>query len=65
MLTVSALTGKVVNSVVMSGGTHVMASVKVYPRAILSTPGTSGYRLSYKMVLRAVVPHKALRSGIF
>ena len=36
---------------------HFMASVKRDPRAILSTPGTSGYRLSYKWVLR-VVPHK-------
>ena len=40
------------------------ASVKIYSRAILSTPGTSGFRLSYKRVLR-VVPHKPLRSGIF
>ena len=24
---------------------HFMASVKIYPRTILSTPGTSGYRL--------------------
>ena len=31
---------------------YLMASVKRYPRAILSTPGTSGYRLSYKRVLR-------------
>ena len=43
---------------------EVMASVKRYPCAVLSTPGTSGYRLSYKRVLR-VVPHKPLRSGIF
>ena len=43
---------------------YIMASVKIYPRAILSTPGTSGYRLSYKMVRRAV-PHKPPRSGIF
>ena len=43
---------------------QVMASVKIHPRKILSTPGTSGYRLSCKGVLRAV-PHKPLRSGIF
>ena len=49
---------------VRPAGTEVMASVKRYPRAILSTPGTSGYRLSYKRVLR-VVPHKPLRPGIF
>ena len=30
-------------------------------RTIMSTPGTSAYRLSYKWVLR-VVPHKPLRS---
>ena len=43
---------------------YVIASVKIYPRAILGTPGTSGYRVSYKRVLR-VVPHKPLRPGIF
>ena len=33
-----------------------MASVKTYPRMVLSTPGTSVYRLAYKhdLVLRAV-----------
>ena len=41
-----------------------MASGNRYPRAVLSTPGTSGYRLSYKRVLR-VLPHKPLGSGIF
>ena len=40
---------------------HIMASVNRYPRAVLSTPGTSGYRLSYKLLLRAV----PLRWGIF
>ena len=44
---------------------HIIASVKIilYPRAVLSTPGTSGYRLSYKLVLRAVPP-TPLRWGI-
>ena len=40
------------------------ASVTRYPRTILSTLGTSGYRLSYKRLLR-VVPNKPPRSGIF
>ena len=38
-----------------------MASVKKYPRVVLSTPGTSGYHLLYKQVLRAVPqnpPHR-------
>ena len=39
------------------------ASAKTYPRAILGTPATSGYRLLYKMVLRAV-PHKPPRWDI-
>ena len=39
-----------------------MTSVKRYPRVVLSTPGTSGYRLSYKQVLRAV-PHNPLKMG--
>ena len=43
---------------------HIRTSVKIYPRAILSTPGTCGYAISYKLVLR-VVPQKPLRSGIF
>ena len=47
-----------------SDGASVIASVNRYPRMVLSTPGTSGYRLSYKQVLRAV-PHKPLRWGIF
>ena len=35
------------------------ASVQIYPRTILSTPGTSGYRLSYKRVAPTkVVPSK-------
>ena len=34
------------------------ASVKRYPRAILSTPGTSGYDISYKRVLRATPPDR-------
>ena len=34
---------------------YTRASVKIYPRAILSTPGTSGYDISYKWVLRAVL----------
>ena len=38
-----------------------MASVNRYPRAVFSTQGTSGYRLSYKLLLRAV----PLRWGIF
>ena len=38
--------------------------LKDTPRTVLSTPGTSGYRLSYKRVLRAVL-QKPLRSGIF
>ena len=42
----------------------IRASVKRYPRTILSTPDTSGYRLSYKRVLRTV-PHKPPRGGIF
>ena len=41
-----------------------MASVKRYPRAILNTPGTSGYYISYNRVLRAVL-QKPLRWGIF
>ena len=46
-----------------SGATnYFMASVKRYPRMVLSTPGTSGYRLSYKRVLR-VVPHKPPKIG--
>ena len=40
-----------------------MTSVKLYPRMIMSTPGTRGYRLSYKRVLR-VVHHKPPSSGI-
>ena len=36
-----------------------MTSVKRYLRTILSTPGTAGYRLLYKQVLR-VVPHSDL-----
>ena len=43
---------------------EITASVKIYPRAILSTPGTSGYYISYKRVLRAVL-QKPLRWGIF
>ena len=43
---------------------YVTASVERCPRAILSTPGTSGYDISYNKVLRAV-PHKTLRWGIF
>ena len=35
------------------GGLQVRASVQRYPRAILSTPGTSGYRLSYKTGTRS------------
>ena len=42
---------------------QVIASVKRYPRAVLSTPGTSGYRLSYKLVLRAV-PAQNLSDGV-
>ena len=42
---------------------YFIASVKRYPRTILSTPGTSGYDISYKSVRRAV-PHKPPRSGI-
>ena len=34
---------------------HLMTSVKRYPRAVLSTPGTSGYRLSYKSILTEVL----------
>ena len=34
--------------------TEIMTSVQRYPRTILSTPGTSGYRLSYKQVIRVV-----------
>ena len=41
-----------------------MASVKIYPRAILSTPGPSGFYISYNRVLRAVL-QKPLRWGIF
>ena len=37
-----------------------MASVKRCPRAILSTPGTSGYYISNNRVLRAVL-QKPLR----
>ena len=43
---------------------NIRASVKRYPRAILSTPGTSGYYISYNRVLRAVL-QKPLRCGIF
>ena len=28
-----------------------MASVEIYPRTALSTPGASGYRLSHKQVM--------------
>ena len=38
--------------------------LKRYPRAILSTPGTSGYYITYNRVLRAVL-QKPLRWGIF
>ena len=41
-----------------------MASVERYPRATLSTPGTSGYYISYNRVLRAVL-QTPLRWGIF
>ena len=43
----------------------IRASVKIYPSAILSTPGTSGYYIPYNRVyvLRAVL-HNPLRSGI-
>ena len=34
---------------------HFMASVKRYPRAILRTPGTSGYYISYNRVPKAVI----------
>ena len=40
-----------------------MASVNIYPRAILSSPGSSRYSISYNMVLRAVL-QKPLRWGI-
>ena len=40
---------------------QVIASVKIYPRAILSTPGTSGHYISYKRVL--AVLKKPLRWG--
>ena len=43
---------------------QIIASVKrLYPSTILSTPGISLYRLSYKRVTRAV-PHKPLRWSI-
>ena len=38
--------------------------LNIYPRTILSTPGTSGYDISHKRVLRAA-PHKPLRSGMY
>ena len=43
---------------------NTRASVKRYPRAILSTPGTSGYYISYNRVLRVVLQNP-LRWGIF
>ena len=42
---------------------QLIASVKRHPRTVLSTPGTSGYRLSYKRVLSEVL-QKPPRSGI-
>ena len=45
-------------------GAYTIASVKIYPRAILITPGTSGYYISYNRVLRAVL-QKPIRWGMF
>ena len=42
---------------------HVIASVNIYPRAILTTPGTPGYYISYSRVRRAVL-QKPLRWAI-
>ena len=44
------------------GHRHARGEVKIYPRAILSAPGTSGCDISYNRVLRAVL-HKPLRWG--
>ena len=44
---------------------YIMASVKIYPRAILSTPGTSGYEISCKRVLRAVPPQTSQIGYLF
>ena len=51
-----AQTGSYTEDLVRACHLEYIASFKRYPRTILSTPGTSGYRLSYKRVLRAV-PH--------
>ena len=49
----SAIVGKFIGNN-ESCPSHIMTSDKGYPRMVLSTPGTSGYRLSYKQVLRAL-----------
>ena len=35
---------------------YFMTSVSIYPRTILSTPGTSSYRLSYKQGAQSSTP---------
>ena len=45
------------------GFSQIRASVKRYPRAILSTPGTSGHRLPYKCVLRALPTNPSDRAS--